>query len=100
MISYRDRQSFIDEFMDKESLNKAIEFIKNNIAIDDVYDTGAMVEFIKNNIAIDDVYDTGAMVDWVKKNEAPGDVFSDSELSDWANDNGFIHESKLPIWNM
>lgn len=81
MISYRDRQSFIDEFMDKESLDKAIEFIKNNIAIDDVYDTGAMV-------------------DWVKKNEAPGDVFSDSELSDWANDNGFIHESKLPIQNM
>jgi hypothetical protein len=71
IVTYYDDLKFIKEVIDENLLDKAIEFIKANIAIEEVYDRDPIVN-------------------WVKENEAPGDVFSDSELKDWALDNDFV----------
>lgn len=50
------------------------------------------VEWIRDNMAAEDVFDEDELVQWVEKNREPDDVFTKEALKAWAEDNGFVEK--------
>lgn len=69
--------------------NEQTEFKK--VVVDDGLLDSA-VDWIKENLAADDVFDEDELVQWVEKNRDPDDVFTKEELREWAKDNGFVEK--------
>jgi hypothetical protein len=51
------------------------------------------IEWIKGNLAPDDVFDSRDLFEWAGENAAnPEDVFSTHDLDSWAENNGYVPE--------
>lgn len=70
MITRLDRQSFIKDVIQEYLLDDAIAFVRDAIAIEDVYDSKTIAEAARGSCS-------------------PSEVFGASELAAWAEDNGF-----------
>lgn len=55
-------------------------------------DDDEITDYVKNNFAIDDIYDESAIKQHINRNYTPEDVFSDADLNIWATDHGYTKE--------
>lgn len=58
--------------------------------LEDVQLLGKAVEWIKENMNADQVFDKQLLSDWVGDNCKPGDVFAVEDLETWAEANGYV----------
>ena len=73
MTTVQQDEAFIKDIIDRYLLEKAIEWIQQNMNPEDV--------FTKQEL-----------IDWAKKNNDPEDVFDERALEIWAEDNGYSKE--------
>lgn len=52
------------------------------------------IEWIKENLGPNDVFDQKTLEDWVQTYSTPGDTFTDDQLDDWAKENGYTKETE------
>jgi len=48
------------------------------------------IEWIADNLSVENVFEEKEIVEYVTDNLEPEDVFSDSQLEQWAIDNGYV----------
>lgn len=72
-LTYRQKEDFAEKVF-RESLENAIEWIKDNLHPNDVFDAGELFK-------------------WVSKNAKPDEVFDEDDLAAWAEANGFVREA-------
>ncbi len=51
-----------------------------------------VIDWIKDNLEPDDVFDDDELIEWTRKNASPDDVFDSDTLGEWAEDNGYVLE--------
>jgi len=73
MASKKENQDFIEDLISSEPLDKAIDWIKDNMNPDEVYTEDQLITHIK-------------------KKCKPDEVFDDDDLAEWALENGFRKE--------
>ena len=70
MTTSKQDKDFLSSVIDENLLEKAIEWIQDNLEVYEVFDEDKIVKYVGNG-----------------KN--PDEVFDNSTLEDWARDNGF-----------
>ena len=53
-------------------------------------DDDEIIDYVKNNMDIDDVFDEEAIKQHISRNFLPEDAFPEADLFIWAVDHGFI----------
>ena len=92
MTSPRHNADFANHLFQADPLDTAIEWIKANLAPDDVFDDAAITHHARANLEIDDVYSESNILGYVAGTFNPGEVFDTSELEAWAEDHGYVKE--------
>ena len=51
-----------------------------------------VLDWIKENLDPDDVFDDDELIAWTRRNTRPDDVFDSDTLGNWAEENGYEYE--------
>ena len=90
MATPSQNRDFTDAVLVQYPLDQAIEWIKANLSLGDVFDERQFAEHARNNIEIDDVYSESNILSYVAGTFNPGEVFDTGQLETWAEDNGYV----------
>lgn len=74
-------------------LAEAIDWIKGNLGVEDVFDDVQIKQYVQANLEIDFLYSETTLLNYVAGTWEPADVFSTNELSAWAEANGYTKET-------
>lgn len=91
-ITWQENKEFLKEVVSNSLLDDAVDWIKHNIRIEEVYDEATIIKFVTDNVDVDDVYHDAAIIKYVTDAFNPSEVFSEHELADWAAFNGWVRE--------
>ncbi len=72
------------------TMRKPSESFVTDVMPYDLLDT--VIDWIKENLNPDDVFDADIIDSWCGENSTPDDVFSDGALGRWAENNGYVLE--------
>lgn len=75
-----EQKRFTEKKKDTEDFNLSIAGDALELAI----------EWISDNLEIDDVFSNIQIIEWVTFNFAPANIFSAITLDEWARENGYI----------
>jgi hypothetical protein len=94
MTTSRQDNNFADALIPGRDnlLEEAIEWIKDNLSVDQVFDDLTTVAYVKANIEIDQVFDERAILGHIQDRYSPAEAFDHRDLVSWADDNGFTKE--------
>jgi hypothetical protein len=59
---------------------------------------GSAIDWIRDNMQPDQVFDQARLKQFVGNTSSPDEVFSESDLSAWAKENGFTEPEKKPLF--
>jgi hypothetical protein len=85
-------QRFAEEFLPSDALETAVDWIKENLSPDDVFETSTLAACVQTNLSIDDVFPEKDVLAHVRNNYHPEDVFDEADLENWAQQNGFSRD--------
>lgn len=91
-ISNRTNQQFISALFSQHFLQNVIDFIMENVDVDEVYTHAALKEFCKNNFKPDEVYEADVLCEYSTAGKFPEDIYTEEQLDGWALKNGYIKE--------
>lgn len=81
MPSWRDK-SFSERRKETENFNHSV----SGDALE------AAIEWISENLTVDNVFGDQQIIEWVSQEKNPGDVFKFESLAEWAEENGYTKQ--------
>ena len=74
-----ERQDFIKTVMPHDLLDDAIEWIKDELQPEEVFDASELADWAEDNLSA---------------HRDPDDIFDDSVLGKWAEENGYVEKTE------
>ncbi len=81
MINHRDKSNFRDEIIGDDLLINAIDWIKSNLSISDVFDNEDIADYASENFSVGEIFGDNEIIEYVKNNYSPLNVFPIEDIT-------------------